>query len=410
MKKPYVRSIQITRMAEEEHFPVQLKITFASGEIKYLDFKPDSYTFEHLRRIVFPAPLQNWGNRAACYVPVRFDSHMPEAERIIWKVFGQSGMFSYACSREYKLFINNLRSLQSEEEFEVLVKEYLNIREDRLPVPEVLQPDYDPPYRKAWKLAPATLALILLIFGTTPAPISGGQQNEVLETKTEMIIEETGLPSLPPLVTDSFIPEQEELPASKEIIKSLPEGQVALTFDDGPSAYTEEILSVLKEHNVPATFFFIGQNIPRFPQGVAAAWEQGHAVGLHSFSHRLLRGLSPEQQEKEIDSCLEAIKPYVPGVSLFRPPYGSFDDHTRSILLEHNMSLVLWNRDPRDWNARSALDIIDAVFETVPSGGIYVLHENALTLEALPQIITRIKEMGLDFVHLGHGETNNSGV
>ncbi len=201
-------------------------------------------------------------------------------------------------------------------------------------------------------------------------------------------------------VKDSTAGTDRERSWQKEIIYFLPEGKVALTFDDGPSEYTREILKVLEEYQVPATFFFIGQNISRYPEAVEAVREQGYGVGLHSFSHKAMQKLSFDQQEEEINRGLAALKPYAGRVTLFRPPYGTYNKHTIEILNNNQMSMVLWNRDPRDWQARTAHEIIHGILNTPFSGGIYLLHEKALTLKTLPRIIEAFQEEGLEFLNL----------
>ncbi|MGI6332974.1 MAG: polysaccharide deacetylase family protein [Zhaonellaceae bacterium] len=433
MTEALVKTIQIVGLARESSCFLQLKLTFKTGEVDYLKYTLDKYTYNHLKKVVFPEVLNGRNIRSVCTIPVQFSQKAYEQENIeiiIWDVFGQSIKFSYACSPEYKLFLDKLRKIKDFEEYYETFKQEDTVKKDG---------DGNHKIFSFLKSITVVVCFGYFFFGLTPTTQLQGKPQLALEYtpvhESEVMAQvnkladvtdnslnndldgEKGNKELESITDNSSNDPEEnsneesvestENTGSKEpysfeeIIRSLPEGQVALTFDDGPSAYTEDILSILKEHDVPATFFFIGANIPKYPHAVVAARDQGHAIGLHSFAHRRLSELSKEKQEQDIDSALQAIEPYVNRVSLFRPPYGSYDNNTKAILAKHRMSLVLWNRDPRDWAVGSSQQIIDYFYDISPSRGIYVLHENALTLEVLPQIISYIKEMGLELVALG---------
>lgn len=183
------------------------------------------------------------------------------------------------------------------------------------------------------------------------------------------------------------------------VIYSLPEGMVALTFDDGPSKYTEEIVNILLEYEVGATFFFVGSRVQYYPQSIEYVRDHQMGVANHSWSHTNFFKLTEEQRLNEVNSTNEALDLLENESVLFRPPYGLYDENMINQLNESkSFKFVLWNRDPRDWNAKSQEEIIDYFQKTDPSGAIYILHENEYTVSALPKIIELIKQHEVEFV------------
>lgn len=182
-------------------------------------------------------------------------------------------------------------------------------------------------------------------------------------------------------------------------IYALPKGYVALTFDDGPSAYTEEIVDILKEQEVAATFLFIGKNTRKFPEAVAYASEQMMSVGNHSWDHADLEHLKRAEKLENVGMAAKAIEELTKQTNtVFRPPYGSISDTLIEDLSKNKMKVLMWNRDPEDWKADSSAAIMNYFQKVDPSGGIYVLHEKEKTVKALPAIIKYLKNKKLKFV------------
>lgn len=185
------------------------------------------------------------------------------------------------------------------------------------------------------------------------------------------------------------------------LVKSLPKGYVALTFDDGPSPYTRAIVDILREHQVDATFFFIGVHALKYPDAVKYVSDNNMVVGNHSWSHRSLIGRGPETIRDEITKTNDYLSSLTDApVTVFRPPFGHVNNQLTSIVTDEQMKVILWNRDPRDWRVNNSKDILDYFYRIDPSGGIYVLHENELTVKALPEIIQHLKQNGLQFAVL----------
>lgn len=180
---------------------------------------------------------------------------------------------------------------------------------------------------------------------------------------------------------------------------SLAKGYVALTFDDGPSAYTKQIVDILKDNGVAGTFLFIGKNASHNRESARYAVEQGMSVGNHSWDHSKLTKLSDKAKLANITQANdELIGDGAEQVTLFRPPYGLINSALAAQVKKQKMKVLMWNRDPEDWNADTRDEIIDYFNKVNPSGGIYVLHEKKHTVEALPAIIEYLKKKQLKFV------------
>ena len=185
--------------------------------------------------------------------------------------------------------------------------------------------------------------------------------------------------------------------------------KIAITFDDGPDAlYTGQILDILKQHNVPATFFLIGQNCLNYPQVVQRIHREGHVIGNHTWSHPNLAKVDKQRLQKEIFDTEEVIKKLT-GVqtSLVRPPYGSVNRETLEYLRQHNYVTVNWSVDSVDWRDRQVDQILINTLPDVKDGGIILLHSGggegqdlSATVAMLPELIHTLRVNGYTFVTL----------
>lgn len=184
-------------------------------------------------------------------------------------------------------------------------------------------------------------------------------------------------------------------------LSAVPVGDVALTIDDGPTEYTQQIVNILAKYHVKATFFFVGNRIQMYPGAVAAAVSQGDAIGDHSVNHGNLTKMTLEAQTWEIVNAAHQIqtRDALP-ITLFRPPYEAYDDDTEVALAKNHMALALWNRDPRDWAAKTPEDIIHNVLSANPSGAVFDLHDTRMTMLALPGMIAGLQKQHLQLVVL----------
>ena len=178
---------------------------------------------------------------------------------------------------------------------------------------------------------------------------------------------------------------------------------VALTFDDGPSPYTPQIIAVLRRMHAAATFFVIGRSARLYPQYVAAEARAGDEVGDHTEDHPPLAELTPSAQTNEITEARNAIHAAgAPYPVLLRPPYGSFNATTLQILRDQKMLMVLWSADTSDYLRPGVSKIIYTAVSGGQSGAIILMHDGggdrSQTVAALPRIIVRLRQRGFRLV------------
>ncbi|WP_116112195.1 polysaccharide deacetylase family protein [Austwickia chelonae] len=171
---------------------------------------------------------------------------------------------------------------------------------------------------------------------------------------------------------------------------------VALTFDDGPSPETEKILDSLSSANVPGTFYMLGQSVSRAPHTVRRAASLGMSVGNHTWSHRNLALLSPEQQRNELKRTEDALAPLLgKKPTTMRPPYGSYNPTTRNL----GYPIMLWDVDTEDWKNRSVATTTKRALDGAKPGSIILMHDTRpTTAEAVPKIIEGLKSRGFTLV------------
>ncbi|MBE6701850.1 MAG: polysaccharide deacetylase family protein [Ruminococcaceae bacterium] len=180
--------------------------------------------------------------------------------------------------------------------------------------------------------------------------------------------------------------------------------RVALTFDDGPHPkYTPQILKILKENNVAATFFAVGTNVEAYPALIKQIVEEGHELNNHTFNHNHVGKMSADALEKDIRTCNDTIQ-RISGVCprYFRPPEGVCNCDVKEICGDLNMKIVMWSVDTRDWAHTPIEEICRNVKQNTQNGSIILMHDfigkNSPTPEALRQIIPMLRELGFEFV------------
>ena len=181
-------------------------------------------------------------------------------------------------------------------------------------------------------------------------------------------------------------------------------GKIALTFDDGPHPrYTQEILNILDEYQIPATFFIIGVNAELYPEDLKKIIDAGCEIGNHTYSHRRISNMSGEEFRSQIQQCESAIYS-ITGVRpcIFRPPEGILPEHMKSIVIENHYNIVLWSIDTMDWAMNPSDKILTAVMQNLKGGDIILMHDYVsggnTTCEALRLIIPKILAKGYEFV------------
>lgn len=180
---------------------------------------------------------------------------------------------------------------------------------------------------------------------------------------------------------------------------------VALTFDDGPTAYTSEALRILEREHVRGTFFEVGRLVAARAGLLRRMLEDGDAIGNHTWSHANMAAGGRPQEITRTQRAIRDATGYTPCV--FRPPYGAT---SRALVGElHGMGLtsVLWDVDPRDWSTPGQDAITGRVQHETRRGSIVLLHDGggprSQTLAALPRIIASFKARGYRFVTIPEG-------
>lgn len=183
------------------------------------------------------------------------------------------------------------------------------------------------------------------------------------------------------------------------------EKYIALTFDDGPDQrYTNDILDILKEKEVKATFFVVGQQVKKNPEVLQRIAEEGHAIGNHTYSHKDLSKLNKRQLIEEIKASDAVIKKTVGFTPVMvRAPYGAVSDTLKVVLKANSRELVGWNIDTRDWAGTSAANMSKMIKDEAKPDGIILMHSFGgknikNTVQALPGIIDDLLEMGYTLV------------
>ncbi len=189
---------------------------------------------------------------------------------------------------------------------------------------------------------------------------------------------------------------REAEPGLLQRTSAVPEGRraVALTFDDGPSEYTVQILAVLEKKGVPATFFWIGKVAASYKSVTANARAAGHAVENHTWGHADLTKLSGEGLSAEIARGAAAIG----GARLLRPPYGANNAVVTAEAARQGQRIAMWSVDTLDWKIRDAASITSRVKSAVKPGAVILMHDGggdrSQTVAALPGIIDWLLESG----------------
>lgn len=173
---------------------------------------------------------------------------------------------------------------------------------------------------------------------------------------------------------------------------------VALTFDDGPSIYTDELLDILKEKGAKASFFILGKSAKVQRKTVERAMAEGHTIANHSWNHKDLSKLDKAGVTQQIHETNKTIKDIIgEDVRYFRPPYGAMNGSVKEIA---DMPIVLWTIDPLDWKDRDA-EIVAERMIAAKANGIVLAHDiHKSTVQAVPKVIDALTSKGMKIVTL----------
>jgi len=172
---------------------------------------------------------------------------------------------------------------------------------------------------------------------------------------------------------------------------------VALTFDDGPSMYTKDILKVLKKYDARATFFIVGQRVDSYKDTMEQADKQGCEIGSHSYSHANLGTAGQSVINVQLKKTEKKVKGVLGfGTPVMRPPYGSIGTRLKKTV---GKPMILWSIDTLDWKTRNAQSTIKSIMDHVQDGDIILMHDlYEATRDAVKKIVPKLKKKGYQMV------------
>ncbi|AZR72407.1 polysaccharide deacetylase [Anoxybacter fermentans] len=178
------------------------------------------------------------------------------------------------------------------------------------------------------------------------------------------------------------------------------EAKISLTINvDWGEEYIPQILKILKEKDVNATFFITGRWASKFPDLVKRIYMDGHEIGNHGYSHLHPNRLSRKELIEHIKKNEEIIYGII-GVrtNLYAPPYGEYNKRVVTVADELGYKLIMWSADTIDWQRPAPQVIIDRVMRKASNGGIVLMHPIPQTVQALPIMINKLRAKGYELV------------
>jgi peptidoglycan-N-acetylglucosamine deacetylase len=242
--------------------------------------------------------------------------------------------------------------------------------------------------------------------GRVPAPNQLGPEQALAELKAENdLYWKNARKEVYKNVLEILAQQQAELQRGLQydkLIRGDPQKkQIALTFDDGPHpGYTPQILALLKQFNVRATFFLVGCQAEKYPELVRAEMAAGHSIGNHTYHHVSLPKIPEEYVADEIKTCGEVLRSITgEAPHLFRPPGGEYDTQVAETAEALGYTTVLWTDDPGDYASPGEGLILSRTLRDASNGGIILIHDGIQqTVDVLPEIIEALRKQGYQFV------------
>ncbi len=172
---------------------------------------------------------------------------------------------------------------------------------------------------------------------------------------------------------------------------------VALTYDDGPGMYTEDIVNCLKANQAKATFFVLGCNVDAHKKALVAADKIGCEIGNHTYGHPMLDRLPEESVRKQIMDTDKKIQNAIgKKATIMRPPGGAYDNAVENTV---GKPIIMWSIDTRDWEHRNSSRVISSVMNYVQDGDIVLMHDiHKATRDASMTLIPRLRREGYQLV------------
>lgn len=175
---------------------------------------------------------------------------------------------------------------------------------------------------------------------------------------------------------------------------------VALTFDDGPSAHTQRLLDIFRQHGGKGTFFVLGNTLDNRRDTLKRMVAEGHEIGNHSWSHRQFTNIDIDEVKDQI--MMTRAKIYdITGVdcTIVRPPYGACNDEIRALGKEIGVSYINWSVDTLDWKTKNADAVYKEIMKDAADGHIILCHDlHKTTVDAMEKVIPALIKEGYQLV------------
>ncbi len=258
-----------------------------------------------------------------------------------------------------------------------------------------------------WALSGCAAAVVIIAVAATVAIVSGADTHVAAETVSSGGAPELFLPttttSPPPTYPDQSKQHARTVQEERGTTFAADAKVAAITIDDGPHpTWTPLILDVLKEKNVKATFFAVGQNAQMYPELIQRIVDEGHVLSNHSWSHEDLRGLSDQRFAAEIDRMSELITgTYGASVQCVRAPGGDVDQSVIDRLAQRGHTTMRWDTSTGDFLRKGVDYQVGEVMARLHPGSVILIHDGggdrSQTVESLAQIIDKIRGEGYAF-------------
>ncbi len=182
------------------------------------------------------------------------------------------------------------------------------------------------------------------------------------------------------------------------------EKKVAISFDCAWGVdFTDKLLDIMAKNGVRCTFFAVEFWVEKYPEYAEKIVAAGHELGTHSRTHPYMSKLSKEEIKDELTTSAQAIERLTgQKVTLFRPPYGDYNNTLIETCKEMGLFPIQWDVDSLDWKNLSGTEIAMRIINGAKNGSIILCHNNGLhTAEALPMIFSTLQNRGYEFVPIG---------
>ena len=253
--------------------------------------------------------------------------------------------------------------------------------------------------RRGFLLATAALSSCSAAAPRTPTPTNTATVKTTANPNYRTPAIQGPVPRNPDMAFRSDFPGSAGVTFSRVLVSGK---YIAMTFDDGPHPQnTPRLLDILRARNIKATFYVIGRSVDLYPQIVRRTVAEGHEIGNHTHTHRLLSKLGDSEVRQELSRCADAVA-RAAGVRMrtMRPPYGGLLQRQREFVhAEFGYPTILWSVDPLDWKRPGPSVVTSRILSGTTAGGIVLAHDlHAPTVDAMPATFDGLLRRGFQFV------------